>query len=55
MNPPSDIKNYKLKDREVKYLRPKHNHETGEFLGIYKAIGFLVVCFVAQCSIDTHK
>ena len=43
MNPPSDIKNYKLKDREVKYLRLKHNPETDEFLGIDKTIGFLVV------------
>ena len=43
MNPPSEIKNYKLKDREVKYLRPKYNPETGEFLCIYETIGFLVV------------
>ena len=42
MNPPSDIKNYKLKDREVKYLRPRYNPETGEFLGIYETISFLV-------------
>ena len=40
MNPPSDIKNYKLKDREVKYLRLKHNPETDEFLGIDKTIDF---------------
>ena len=43
IDPPNDIKNYKLKDREVKYLRPKYNPKTGEFLGIYETIGFLVL------------
>ena len=40
---PNDIKNYKLKDREVKYLRAKYNSETGESVGIYETIGFLIV------------
>ena len=43
MDQSSDIKNYKLKDREVKYFHPKCNNETGKFLGIYETIGFLVV------------
>ena len=43
MNPPNDIKNYKVKNPEVKHLRPKYNPETGEFLGISETIGFLVV------------
>ena len=43
MDQSSDIKNYKLKDREVKYLHPKYNNETGKYLGIYETIGFLVV------------
>ena len=43
IDPLNGIKNYKLKDREVKYIPPKYNPETGEFLGIYETIGFLVV------------
>ena len=43
MDAPTDIKNYELKDGEVKYICPKCNPETGEFLGIYETIGFLVV------------
>ena len=43
-NPLQDIQNYELQDREVKYLRPKYNPETGDFQGLYKTIGFIVVC-----------
>ena len=34
---------YELKDREVKMVRPNYNSKTGEFLGLYEAVGFLVV------------
>ena len=34
MGPPNDIKNYQRKDREVKYLQPRYNPETGAFLGV---------------------
>ena len=44
MDPLNDIKNYELKEGEVKYLRPNCNPETDEFLGIYETIGFLFVC-----------
>ena len=42
-NPPSNIETYELKDREVKYYFPRYNKETGEFLGVYKTVGLLVV------------
>ena len=42
-NPPKDIKNYELQDREVKYLSPKYSPETGDFQGLYETIGFIVV------------
>ena len=42
-DPPVEIKNYECKDREVKYLRPKYDHGTVNFLGIYETIGFLVL------------
>ena len=43
MDPPNDIKKYQLKGKEVKYLRPRCNRKTGEFLGVYETIGFVVV------------
>ena len=42
-NPPKDIKNYELQDREVKHLSPKYSPETGDFQGLYETIGFIVV------------
>ena len=42
-NPPLNIDTYELKDREVKMVRPKYNVEAGEFLGLYKTVGFLLV------------
>ena len=33
---------YVLKENEVKMIRTKYNPETGEFLGLYKTIGFMV-------------
>ena len=43
VNPPSGIQNYQCKDDEVKYYRPKYDKDTGKFLGLYEAVGFLVV------------
>ena len=34
---------YVLKENEVKIVRPKYNPETGEFLGLYETVGFMVV------------
>ena len=42
-NPPEDISTYVLKANEVKIIRPKYNGETGEFLGLYETVGFMVV------------
>ena len=42
-NPPEDISTYVLKENEVKMIRPKYNAETGEFLGLYETVGFMVV------------
>ena len=42
-NPPEDISTYILKENEVKMIRPKYDAETGEFLGLYKNFGFIVV------------
>ena len=42
-NPCDDIPTYVLKESEVKMIRPKYNAETGEFLGLYEAVGFMVV------------
>ena len=42
-NQPNDIVKYELQDREVKFLCPRYNKDTGEFLGLYETIGLLVV------------
>ena len=42
-NPPEDMSTYVLKESEVKMVRPKYNPETGEFLGLYETVGFMVV------------
>ena len=34
---------YVLKENEIKIVRPKYNPETGEFLGLYETVGFMVV------------
>ena len=34
---------YVLKENEVKIVRPKYNPETGEFLGLYETVRFIVV------------
>ena len=42
-NPPEDILAYVLNENKVKIIRLKYNAETGEFLGLYKTVGFMVV------------
>ena len=34
---------YSLKEGEVKMVRPKYNTETGEFLGIYETVGYIIL------------
>ena len=34
---------YIIKENEVKMVRPKCSSETGDFLGIYETVGFMVV------------
>ena len=43
LNPPEDINSYVFKEREVKMARPCCDPMTGELLGLYDTIGFLVV------------
>ena len=40
---PSDLSTYELKPDEVKMLVTKYNKSTGQFLGIVKTIGQLIV------------
>ena len=42
INPPENIESYVFKEREVKLRRPRYNPTTGEFLGLYDTVGFLV-------------
>ena len=42
-NPPEKVSSYTLKDNEVRIIRPKYDTSTGQFKGLYKTIGFLVV------------
>ena len=42
-NPPENISTHTLKENEVRMIRPKYDTSTGEFEGLYKTIGFLVV------------
>ena len=43
INPPENISNYVCKKREVKIYRPCYDIATGQFLGIYETIGYLIV------------
>lgn len=43
LNAPEDISSYVFKEREVKISRPTYEPATGEFLVLYKTIGFVVV------------
>ena len=40
---PQDISSYTLKENKVKMVRPRYDSETGEFKGLYKTVGFLIV------------
>ena len=40
---PKDIGSYQLKDDEVKILRARYDHISGEFLGIEYCIGLITV------------
>ena len=42
-NPLEKLSSYTLKDNEVRIIRPKYDTSTGQFKGLYKTIGFLVV------------
>ena len=42
-NTPLDISSYTLKENEVKMVKPQQDPKTGEFKGLYKTVGFLVV------------
>ena len=44
LNPPEDVANYYIcKERKVQFGRPRYNPTTGEFLGLYETISFLIV------------
>ena len=43
MNPPEDITNYVWKEREIKINRRRYDPVSGQFLGLYESIGYLVV------------
>ena len=42
-NPLEKLSSYTLKDNEVRIIRPKYDTSLGQFKGLYKTIGFLVV------------
>ena len=42
-NPPSNIKNYVFSEYEVMFYRPKYDVVTGNFIGLYKTIGDIIV------------
>ena len=43
LNPPKDVSSFVFKEREIKMTRPYYDPTTGEFLGLYDSVGFLVV------------
>ena len=43
LNAPEHVSTYFCKEREVKIVRPRYEPTTGEFLGLYETIGFIVV------------
>ena len=43
LNAPEDTSSYVRKEREVKIIRPRYKPTTGEFLDLYKTIGFIEV------------
>ena len=43
INPPENIENYFCKDCKVKLYHPRYDPQTGQFLGLYESIGYLIV------------
>ena len=43
LNSPENISNYVCKERETKLVRRKYDPSTGDFLGLYKTVGSLIV------------
>ena len=43
LNSHENITNYVCKEKEVKLIRPRYDPSTGDFLGLYKTVGFIVV------------
>ena len=43
LNIPEDIRDYVCIECEVKINRPRYNPVSGQFLGLYESIGYLVV------------
>ena len=42
-NPPQDVSSYTLNKGEVKTTQSKYNSKTGEFLGLYETVEYLLV------------
>ena len=43
INPPKKVENYVCKDREVRFYHPRYDTQTGQFLGLYESVGYLIV------------
>ena len=43
INPPKKTENYVCKDREVRFYHPRYDTQTGQFLGLYESVGYLIV------------
>lgn len=43
LKPSENTDAYVCKEKEVKLVRPKYNIATGEFLRLYKTVGFIIV------------
>ena len=57
MNPPENLKEYQLKENEAIINHPRYDTVTGQFLGLYETLGYLMVrgdsdeCFLDyRCS-----
>ena len=42
-NPPENLEDYVCQDREVKIYRPRYDPVTGNFLGLYETLGYIMV------------
>ena len=43
LSPPEDLHSHEFGDWEVKKYRPKYDKMTGAFLGLYEALGYIMV------------